>query len=152
MTDRKTASDSFVADRMGRFIGQLRIHEGITLSQLSHGLCSAPFLNRIENGEREVGKQMTDAFFQRLGKPVELFERILDWDEFQQWSRRQEIIASIRCGDIQSAKNGIRNYLPEDADVLDRQFAKIIEINCCHLSGTAPKDLLKMVCDALVLT
>lgn len=152
MSAHKTTFDSFVADRMGRFIGQLRVHEGITLSQLSHGICSAPFLNRIENGEREVGKQMTDAFFQRLGKPVELFERILDWDEFQQWSRRQEIIASIRCGDIQSAKTGIRNYLPEDADVLDRQFAKIIEINCCHLSGTAPQDLLKMVCDALVLT
>lgn len=152
MQNNKTNDASFAPDRMGRFIGQLRIHEGITLSQLSHGLCSVPFLNRIENGEREVGKQMTDAFFQRLGKPVELFERILDWEEFQQWSRRQEIIASIRKGDIHAARSGIQNYLSADSDVLDQQFTKIIEINCCHLSCAGPKDILPMVCDALALT
>ena len=152
MQNNKTNDASFAPDRMGRFIGQLRIHEGITLSQLSHGLCSVPFLNRIENGEREVGKQMTDAFFQRLGKPVELFERILDWEEFQQWSHRQEIIASMHHGDINATKSRIQNYLTADSDVLDQQFAKIVEINCCHLSGADPKDLLPMVCDALTLT
>ena len=152
MQNNKIKEVSFASDRMGRFIGQLRVHEGITLSQLSQGLCSVPFLNRIENGEQEVGKQMTDAFFQRLGKPVELFERILDWEEFQQWAHRQEIIASIRRGDIQTAKSGIQNYLSADSDVLDQQFTKIIEINCCYLSGADPKVLLPMVCDALALT
>ncbi len=152
MPKTKTDASIYSPDLMGRFIGQMRVHEGITLQQLAHGLCSVPFLNRIENGEREVGKQMTDAFFQRLGKPVELFERILDWDEFQQWSRRQEIITSIRHGDIQAARAGVKEYLPKNADVLDQQFAKIIEINCCHLSGAAPEELLPMVCDALELT
>ena len=67
MPNCKTASDSFVADRMGRFIGQLRDYEGVTLTQLAHGLCSVPYLNRIENGEREIGKQLTDAFFRDWG-------------------------------------------------------------------------------------
>ena len=152
MPNERRPGVSVDADRMGLFIGQLRVHEGVTLNQLSHGLCSVPFLNRIERGEREVGKQMTDAFFQRLGKPVELFERILDWDEFQQWSRRQEIISFLHHGDIQAASLGIQKYFPANADVLDQQFVKIIEINCRHLSGMDAKELLPMVCDALELT
>ena len=149
--NRKTINPEH-ADRMGRFIGQMRVHEGITLAQLAHGLCSVPFLNRIENGEREVGKLMTDAFFQRLGKPVELFERILDWDEFQQWSHRQEIIRHLRRGDIAAARAAIRDYLSEKADVLNRQFAAMIEIDCRHLEGAEPQELLPMVCGALELT
>ena len=86
MYAKKSPAASPDADRMGRFLGQLRVHEGITLKELAHGLCTLSHLGRIENGEREVGKQLTDALFQRLGKPVELFERILDWDEFQQWA------------------------------------------------------------------
>lgn len=152
MPNTITNDAAMLFDRMGRFIGQLRDHEDVTLSQLSHGLCSVAFLNRIENGEREIGKQMTDAFFQRLGKPVELFERILDWDEFQQWSRRQEIITALHHGDIETARSGLGKYLTDDAELLDQQFAKIIEINCRHLSGADAKALLPMVCEALELT
>lgn len=152
MSKRKNFTIPPTADRMGRFIGQLRSHEGIPLHRLAHGLCSVAFLNRIENGEREVGKQLTDAFFQRLGKPVELFERILDWDEFNQWTRRQEIISHLHHGNVQAALSELREYLPTKAEVLDQQFAKIVEINCEYLSGATPNELLPMVCDTLLLT
>ena len=59
------------ADRMGRYIGQLRVQQGLTLMELSRGLCC--YLNKIENGERQAGKLLMDAFFQRMGKPVDLF-------------------------------------------------------------------------------
>ncbi len=98
------------ADRMGRFIGQLRDHEGVTLEQLSCGLCALSFLNKVENGDREAGKQLTDAFFQRLGKPAELFERILDHEEFVKWTRRQEISSHLRAGDIEKARSCIAEY------------------------------------------
>ena len=153
MQNNKTKEISFAPDRMGRFIGQLRVHEGITLSQLSHGLCSVPFLNRIENGEREIGKQMTDAFFQRLGKPVELFERILDWDEFQRWNKRQKIISHLNKGDISSARIGIAEYSKDGlSGVLDQQFLQIVELNCCALAGATSTELLSMVDAALKLT
>lgn len=152
MSKRKNFTIPPTADRMGRFIGQLRSHEGIPLHRLAHGLCSVAFLNRIENGEREVGKQLTDAFFQRLGKPVELFERILDWDEFNQWTRRQEIISHLHHGDVQAALSELREYLPSKAEVLDQQFAKIVTINCKYLSGATPNELIPMVRDALLLT
>lgn len=152
MPNERKSTVSVDADRMGRFIGQLRTHEGIPLHKLAHGLCSPAFLNRIENGKREVGKQMTDAFFQRLGKPVELFDRILDWGEFQRWKQRQDIITHLRRGEADDARSKINTYLTADAEVLDQQFARIVEINCRYLEGADAQALLPMVRDALLLT
>ena len=152
MLERKITSESSIANRMGKFIGQLRAHEGITLNQLAHGICSPAFLHRIENGEREVKKQLADIFFQRLGKPAKLFERILDWKEFQNWKLRQEIIAQLYRGEIHLARENIEAYLQNNSEVWDQQFAAMIEINCCYLSGAAPDELLSKVQDALLLT
>ena len=152
MASKKIDTTSSKPDRLGKFIGQLRAHEGITLNQLAHGLCSPAFLHRIENGEREVKKQLADILFQRLGKPAKLFERILDLKEFQNWKLRQEIIAQLYRGDIDLARTGIKTYLQDSTEVWDQQFAAMVEINCCYLSGAAPEELLSQVRDALLLT
>ena len=151
MTKRTTSPD-FFPDRLGRFIGQLRVHEGVTLAQLAHGLCSVSLLNRIENGEREVSKQLADTFFQRLGKSAGKFTHILDWKEFQRWKSRQEIISHLRNGDVRSAERGIQEYACNSTEVLDQQFARIVEINCRQLSGAGAEELLSLVRDALLLT
>lgn len=150
MAARKTRRISPYADRMGRFIGQLRDHEGITLEQLSRGLCEKSYLNKIENGDREVGKLMTDAFFQRLGKPVEKFERILDHEEFVKWTQRQEMIAHLRSGRAAEAEACAAKY--HESCILDRQFTEIVAIDCRALRGAAAEDLLPMVESALRLT
>lgn len=150
MTARKTRRISPYADRMGRFIGQLRDHEGITLEQLSRGLCEKSYLNKIENGDREVGKLMTDAFFQRLGKPVEKFERILDHEEFVKWTQRQEMIAHLRNGRAAEAEACAAKY--HESCILDRQFTEIVAIDCRALRGAKAEDLLPMVENALRLT
>ncbi|MBR2894031.1 MAG: helix-turn-helix transcriptional regulator [Oscillospiraceae bacterium] len=123
MASKKTDTTSSKPDRLGKFIGQLRVHEGITLHQLARGLCSPAFLNRIENGEREVKKQLADILFQRLGKPAKLFERMLDLKEFQNWKLRQEIIAQLYRGDIDLARTGIKTYLQDNTEVWDQQLA-----------------------------
>ena len=151
MTKRTTSPD-FFPDRLGRFIGQLRVHEGVTLAQLAHGLCSVSLLNRIENGEREVSKQLADTFFQRLGKSAGKFTHILDWTEFQRWKSRQEIITHLRNGDVQSVKLELKEYACDSTEVLDQQFARIVEINCRQLSGAGAEELLPLVRNALLLT
>lgn len=152
MANRKTRRISPYADSMGRFIGQLRDHEGVTLKQLSRGLCEPSFLNKIENGDREAGKLLTDAFFQRLGKPVELFERILDHEEFVKWTQRQEIISHLRGGRVAQARSCARRYPVEEHCVLDKQFLAIVEIDCLALEGIPAGELLPMVEKALLLT
>ena len=152
MQEKSHSPISPYADLMGRVIGQLRDHQGLTLKQLSKGLCGGSFLNKIENGSREAGKLLTDAFFQRLGKPVELFERILDHEEFVKWTQRQEIIRCLRGGNIGKARECAGNYREDKTCVLDRQFLAIVEINCLALEGMAAEELLPLVTSALRLT
>lgn len=71
-------------DRIGQYIGQVRVYKGISLELLSKGLCTPAYLCRVESGRREADKLLTDALLQRLGSPAELFWRLLDQDEFQQ--------------------------------------------------------------------
>lgn len=150
MQKKKHRRISPYADRMGRFIGQLRDQEGLTLKQLSRGLCG--YLNRIENGEREAGKLIVDAFFQRLGKPIERFDRLLDHEEFVKWTQRQEIISHLRAGNADQAKACAQNYQIDKSCVLDRQFLAIAAINCCALDGMPAQELLPLVTNALLLT
>ncbi len=138
------------ADRMGRYIGQLRVQEGITLKQLSRGLCC--YLNKIENGDRQAGKLLMDAFFQRLGKPVDLFGRILNHKEFTKWTQRQEIISHLCVGNTGKARECTQSYQRDLSCVLDRQFLAIVEINCLALTGTPAEELLPLVTNTLLLT
>lgn len=139
-------------DRMGQFIGQVRAYEGIPLIQLAQGLCSVNYLNQIENGEREADKLLTDAILQRLGKPAELFERILDGKEFRRWQKRQTILTRLRQGKADQVQELIVAYPTEESGVLDQQFARTAELNCCALLGETDQELLSRVEDTLRLT
>lgn len=150
MQEKKHRRISPHADRMGRYIGQLRVQEGITLKQLSRGLCC--YLNKIENGERQAGKLLMDAFFQRLGKPVDLFGRILNHKEFVKWTQRQEIISHLRVGNTEKARECAQNYHIDKSCVLDRQFLAIVEIDCLALAGAPARELLPLVTKTLLLT
>ena len=150
MQEKKHRPIPLHADRMGRYIGQLRVREGLTLKELSKGLCC--YLNKIENGERQAGKLLMDAFFQRLGKPVDLFGRILNHEEFSKWTQRQEIISHLRIGSAEKAMECAQNYQIDKSCVLDRQFLAIVAINCIALAGTPAEELLPLVTDALLLT
>ena len=150
MPEKKHKRISPYADRMGRFIGQLRDQQGLTLKRLSRGICC--YLNKIENGEREAGKLITDAFFQRLGKPIDLFDRILDHEEFAKRTQRQEIISHLHAGNTEKAKECARRYPSDESCVPDQQFLAIAAINCHKLEGMPAQELLPLVTNALLLT
>ncbi len=141
-----------VNDRMGLYIKQVRAHERVTQEQLCNGLCSRTTLSKIESGTREAGKLLTDTFLQRLGKPVERFERILGWEEFERWKLRQEISRFLRQGDADAAKEPIEAYLSGTRDKLEQQFAMAAELNRQALLGAAPETLRRLAEKALRLT
>ena len=145
-------NDFPVIDRLGQLLGQIRLYEGVTIEKLADGLCSTSLLGRIEAGEREIDQQLADTFFQRLGKPAELYERILDEDEFQSWQTRQKIIQSLNNGDFAAAGAIAKEYCASSSEVLDHQFCAIVEINCCAAEGADAIRLFPMVSSALKLT
>lgn len=141
-----------VNDRMGLYIKQVRMRERVTQEQLCNGLCSRTMLSKIESGTREADKLLTDAFLQRLGKPVERFERILGWEGFERWKLRQEISRFLWQGDADAAKEPIEAYLSGAKDKLEQQFAMVAELNRQALLGAAPEALQRLAGNALRLT
>lgn len=137
-------------NRMGCYIGQVRAYEGVSLEQLAQGLCTKSYLCRVENGEREAGKLLTDALLQRLGKPVERFDRILDWNEYQQWLRRQSIWRHLSAGEVSLAAAAIQAY--QATDVLEHQFLQTARLNLRALQGAAAEELRGLALAALLLT
>ncbi len=137
-------------DRIGQYIGQVRVYKGISLELLSKGLCTPAYLCRVESGRREADKLLTDALLQRLGSPTELFWRLLDQDEFQQWQRRQDILTYLRRGDITSAQTGIAAYRAKTP--LERQFLQTTEINLRALRGARAAELRDRTLSVLQLT
>lgn len=139
-------------DHIGQYIGQARIHEGITQEQLSRGLCTRSLLSRIENGSREVEALLAVALLQRLGKPVDLFTLILNREEFESWKLRQEISSSLRQGKIDGVADRIARYQDSAQGALDFQFAKTAELNLCALLHMPERKLLTLAKEALELT
>lgn len=137
---------------MGKFIGESRSYEGVTLHQLAEGLCTSAYLNQIENGHREAGKLLTDALLQRLGKSVDLFELILNWKEFQSWQMRQNISCSMAQGDYQRAGNLIDAYAPWAQEPLVKQFVLTARLNLKANNGGTPEELPPLIQSALELT
>ncbi len=144
--------DQCFVDRMGCFIGDIRTYEGITLDQLALGLCSTTYLNRVESGEREADKMLTDALLERLGKPAELFERILDWDEFCAWKQRKTILSLLKTGDVNAAATAIAGYPAGERGVLAQQFILVAEINLRSRQGATVVELLPLLESALRLS
>jgi len=137
-------------DRIGQYIGQVRAYKGISLEPLAKGLCSTAHLCRVENGERETDKILTDALLQRLGSPTELFWRLLDKDEFMQWQKRQKILSCLRMGDIATARADIGIYRADTT--WEQQLMKIMEINLLSLQGAQAAELRDLALSALRLT
>lgn len=137
-------------DRIGLYIGQVRVYKGISLELLSKGLCTPAYLCRVESGRREADKLLTDALLQRLGSPAELFWRLLDQDEFQQWQRRQDILTCLHQGDVASAQAGIAAYRAKA--LLEQQFIQTAEINLRALQGARTTELRDRALSTLRLT
>jgi len=137
-------------DRIGQYIGQVRVYKGIALEPLARGLCSPAYLCRVEAGKRETDKLLTDAFLQRLGSPAELFWRLLNQDEFRQWQQRQDILSFLRQGDTALAQKAIATY--QVKTLLEQQFIQTAGINLRALQGAQAGELRDRAMSALQLT
>lgn len=139
-------------DRMGIYIGQIRTYEKVTLQQLSQGLCSVAYLNRVEHGEREVDKLLTDTLLQRLGKPVNLFIRFLDTKEIESFKQRELIQNKLKDCKLNEASQLLEKYSECERGILHQQFIQISRINLRYLKGESISSLSNQALEALLLT
>lgn len=130
MADRD-ASESF-----GSFLKEHRLKYGVTLEQLSDGLCSASRLSRMEDGTRTAGKALQDSLLYRLGVSPDTYEHFLYEEDYLRWKKRQQLLYAVsRRDDMEEAERRLGEYRAQyeegaktDVDRrLERQFCLSME-------------------------
>lgn len=107
-----------------RFLKHVRKEENILLEQLSNGLMTVSNLARIEKGQRPVSKNMRDCLLGRLGIASDLYENMLNIEDYWAWERQRCILCAIESQEIEKAQELIQKYeLQEMAkDKVQQQF------------------------------
>lgn len=117
---------------VGDIVRRMREEEGMSLEQLSRGLCSAATLSRIEAGEREMDFLMASRVFQRLGYKIDKFEIYASEEELTQWDQRQRMEELAAGGQTKALEQALGQYQESWGEEikkkpLQRQFIKYME-------------------------
>ena len=139
-------------DRMGCYIGQVRAYEGVPLEQLAQGLCVQSLI--CAGWKMASGKPvsfLTDAPFSGWESLLSSFDRILDWDEYQQWLRRQRIWRHLSAGECKLSNSGHAS-VPGCRCVRTSVSPDCQAFNLRALQGAAVEELRDLALAALFLT
>lgn len=94
------------------FLKRVRMESGVPEEVLAEGLMNVSQLSRIESGERTVCKTMRNCLLGRLGVAPDLYENLLDNEDYAEWVWQHQILCAIDQKAIQlqnSCLGSIRN-------------------------------------------
>lgn len=95
---------------IGKLIGYLRTEADVSQEELCRGICSRAFLTRLEKGERDCEKIVSEALMQRLGVAADRLDYIAGPEE-QRWILlREALYRSIEDGDEEGAAAAFAEY------------------------------------------
>lgn len=115
---------------IGELVRKIRTDQGVTLQELSRGLCSAATLSRIEADERDMDMMMADAVFGRLGYSPDKFEIYTGPEELERYNLREQVIREKGESEIPSLKRDMQQYYDrygKKLSALEEQFLKEME-------------------------
>lgn len=95
---------------IGSVIKDTRKRNGISQDTLCRGLCSRTFLARVEAGERECEKILTDAFLQRAGVAADRFSYMADPEEQVVLICREKMYDAVEKNNVAWAKKAFIKY------------------------------------------
>lgn len=97
-------------NQIGKLINYERNRAGMTLKELSRGLCSRAFLMRVETGERTCDKMIADALLQRAGVSADKFSHLLSPKEQLLLMLREQMLSAVERGNGAEARELIARY------------------------------------------
>lgn len=130
-----------------KFLKRVRKEENVYLEQLAEGLMTASQLARIEKGQRPIPKNMRDRLLGRLGIASDLYENLLNIEDYEAWECQRDILSAVERRDTPRAWKLILAYenqvpvndrikqqfcLMMEAEVLKQQDVDWCEIAACY--------------------
>ncbi|MDE6941001.1 MAG: hypothetical protein K2P40_08695 [Lachnospiraceae bacterium] len=98
---------------------------------------SARQLARIEKGERSVCKNMRDRLLGRLGISSDLYENLLDIEDYAAWEQQRNILCAVEQKAFQNAQELIAKYEEQGsrADKIKQQFCLVMQAEILRQQG-----------------
>ena len=105
------------------FLKARRKMMGVTLEDVSEGVCSTSTIQRMERDETVPEKMIRNRIVARLGISGEKYEDYLPPREYQRWILRQEILKSIERKQYLQAEKQLEKYEKKaPSKAIERQF------------------------------
>ena len=125
------------------FLQRVRKERNIYLEQLAEGLMSASQLARIEKGQRPVHKNMRDRLLGRLGIASDLYENLLDIDDYRTWECQRNIMLAVEQQETQKAQQLIAEYGRQklSKDKLKQQFCLVMKAEVLKQQNTDSQEI-----------
>ncbi len=118
-----------------KFLKRVRKEENVYLEQLAEGLMAVSQLARIEKGQRPIPKNMRDRLLGRLGIASDLYENLLNIEDYVAWEHQRNILHAIERREPERALELIGAYERQEPvrDKIKRQFCLMMHAEVLKL-------------------
>ncbi len=118
------------------------------------GLINVSLLSRIENGERPLYKTMRNRLLGRLGVTPDMYENLLNNEDYITWKWHHHILYAIEQKDFQKAVQLIQDYEKQEPldDKTKQQFCVVMCAEVLRLQGADNAKLASFYERAVYLT
>lgn len=158
MQEEKNALDipGNAGQNFPQLLRQLRKEKDVSLAQLAAGLMEVSQLARIERDQRPENKNLRDRLLGRLGIASDLYETLLNIEDYTTWEQQREILCAIKRKAFLEAQELIAVYEQQkpgaDRDRIKRQFCLVMRAESLRLQGAAEDDIGACYEEAVLLT
>ena len=120
------------------FLKRMREERGIIFEQLVEGLMPISQISRTVKGERPVHKDMRDRLLGRFGIASDLYENLLDIEDYKAWECQRDILAAVERREAQDALRLIAEYEEQipPKEKLKQQFCLVMKAEVLKQKNT----------------
>ena len=154
MKETKVYPQSEADQDFAKLLKNIRTEEKVSLDQLAMGLMSASQLVKIENGERPINKNIRDRLLERLGIAKELYEKLLELCDFEEWDYKKKILSAIQNKKIEDAYRLLKEYKAHlrENDRINHQFILAMWGEVLKQEGASKEKIAECYRKAVILT
>ncbi len=136
------------------FLRRVRLESGVPGDVLVEGLINVSLLSRIENGERPLYKTMRNRLLGRLGVTPDMYENLLNNEDYITWKWHHHILYAIEQKDFQKEVQLIQDYEKQEPldDKTKQQFCVVMCAEVLRLQGADNAKLASLYERAVYLT
>lgn len=142
------------AKRFGEFLKKQREEKNVERDALGEGIFLPNLMGKVERGERYPDKPVRDRLLARLGESGYDYECFLQWEEYEDWEARRNILDSLDDLELDKAEQLLMQYEEKHGskNPVSRQFLLTMWVQWMELKGISKEECSKVLEEAVKLT